>query len=199
MNQDLMSLDQLFDEAKLTLRKARQEEESAAKLPKRRAKDDAVNHAPAALYSDPKNWREGRFISLIHAETRTLLGNFQEMLHRSVEDCRRLVRVEGPVAVSALEEVSGNWGWQGPVQVNHADSSIEVRHVELFISLESPAVSAQATVAVSLQGVGILSVKLLTPITFGGTEGLLELPADTNILQVMTRECKINLRKELEA
>jgi len=187
-------LEALFQEARASIRQAAE----AKTVARERRLTKPVKVEPSQLFSRPENWYPGKCVALIHAPSQTLLGHFQELLHRTEAGCRRLVRLEYPASLAAVEYVTGEWGWQGPVQRDPRSADLVTKIVELFISLKAPEVSAQATVCITLQGVGILSVKLLEPISFAGTDGLLQLPADTNVLQVMTHESKLALRKVLD-
>lgn len=55
----------------------------------------------------PENWTAGRMVMLVHDESDTLLGNFQEFTHNLTAGCRRLVRVSTPAAIGDIERVSG--------------------------------------------------------------------------------------------
>lgn len=154
---------------------------------------------PARLYADPENWKPGRFIALVHKETQTLLGTFQEHLHRSVPDCRRLLRVEGPVALSGTEEVSGTWGWIPPA-VREATLSVCEVSLLLAIELQSPPLSCpEADLRIQLQGAGILAARLAADTEFSDAAGqeLLHLPAGTNLLPVLSLETKKRIRQEI--
>lgn len=194
MSNDLLSLDELFSEARVHAN-------LKADAEKRKRERRAINPEkakPQALYADPDNWRRTRGVALIHRETRTLLGNFSEYVHVSVSDCRRLVREESPISVSATEEVSGEWGWTGPVKEDHLDSSLSVRELVLSVCLDAPDVNAIAALRVHLQGAGILRVELAEDTHFGSLDQFLLLPAETNILPVLAYHSKVNLREALE-
>jgi hypothetical protein len=198
---DLLSLDELFDEAKMSLRQeARAKLLAEAKVTKvKRPSSERI--LPQALYTDPKNWVKGRGLALIHKETQTLLGNFIEWLHASVPDCRRLVREDSPISVSAIEEVTGDWGYKAPPQLDHTDSSIRTVELELFVKLYAPeVVSELIKLRVTMQGSGILRVELAEQSLFSDTAsgGFLSLPAGTNILPVMSRESKTQLHEALK-
>ena len=79
-----IELDDLWREAKQVIRAT-----AAAKL---KAKADAPPLDPRAIYTNPDNWERTRGIALIHADTETLLGSFDEWTHRKIVNCRRLVR-----------------------------------------------------------------------------------------------------------
>lgn len=190
---DLLSLDELFSEARAHVR-------VEAEAMKRKQERKAVTPAkpkPQALYADPANWTRTRGIALIHAETKTLLGNFSEYLHVSVPDCRRLVREEVPISIEAYEEVSGAWGWIPAATSPLQNLEVATHELLLGVCLDTPAVNAIAALHVVAQGAGILRVELLEDTHFGSPEQFLLLPAGVNILPVMAHHSKINLRQEL--
>lgn len=193
MTDDLLSLDELFSEARAHVRV----EAAAAKRKQERKAINPEKPCPQALYADPANWTRTRGVALVHRETKTLLGNFSEYVHVSVPDCRRLVREESPISVSAIEEVSGEWGWAGPGKDTHQDSSLSVRELVLGVCLSAPEVNAIAALRVHLQGAGILRVELAEDTHFGSPEQFLLLPAETNILSVLAHHSKVNLREAL--
>lgn len=190
---DLLSLDELFSEARAYVRA----EAAATKRKQERKAINSEKPKPQALYSDPKNWVRTRGVALIHAETKTLLGNFSEYVHVSVPDCRRLVREESPIAVSTYEEVSGEWGWIPP-KVETSPMELQTKELVLGVCLVAPEVNAIAALRVHFQGTGILRVELTEDTHFGAQDQYLALPAATNILPVMAYHSKINLREALE-
>lgn len=193
MTDDLLSLDELFSEARAHVRV----EAAAAKRKQERKAINPEKPKPQALYADPANWTRTRGVALVHRETKTLLGNFSEYVHVSVPDCRRLVREESPISVSAIEEVSGEWGWTVPVRESPPDVSLSVREILLSVCLTAPEVNAIAALRVHLQGAGILRVELAEDTHFGSLDQFLLLPAETNILPVLAHHSKMNLREAL--
>jgi len=154
-----------------------------------------------ALYMNPENWTRTKGIALVHKDTNTILGNFSEYIHRSIPHCRKLVREEAPISVSDIEEVEGSW-WLGetrkpePRQEWH-----EQRKAILHIYLEPLHLHAPiCEVTVHLSHGGLARVELDLDTTFAQTEGegqLMTLPAGTNILEVMSLDSKLSLRKEI--
>jgi hypothetical protein len=143
-----------------------------------------------------------RGVALIHEETETLLGNFSEYTHNSVASCRKLVREDSLIPVSAAERVSGSW-WLGadrrpePKQVWH-----EQRPCIIHLHLDKLMVhSPICELTVHLSYGSIARVELTLDTTFAAEDGkqeqLLYLPAGTNVLEVMSLDCKLAVRKEL--
>lgn len=175
--------------------------------------DDLINAAVASIpkkqKAEPKrppsllnieSWKPGRGIALIHAESSTLLGNFIEHLHPS--GARRLVRAEGPVAVSAAESVSGSW-WLGegrqPVARKewHETKRLFVHLLLSGLKAHSPAVEIQVFLAYG----GIERVELAETTLFASTmdDSLVELPAGCNVLEVLSLDSKVKIREECGA
>jgi len=169
-----------------------------AKGAKRETKE--VPHAKA-LFMNPDNWRRTHGVALMHKETNSLLGNFSEYIHLIIPNCRKLVREEAPISVTAVEYAEGSW-WIEPQKrpdphQEWSERKSAIIHVYLpELKVHSPACEV---VACLIYG-GISRVELAVDTQFAQTEGadqLLELPAGTNILEVMGLDCKINLREEL--
>jgi hypothetical protein len=188
---DESDLDSIFNEARAAARIARR---TAAK-----DKPATPKAEPARLYSDPANWKMGRTVALIHKDTETLLGTFVEWLHVSVPEARKLVRNEDVTVPAIVEYVSGEWGDRGPaVPVHPTSALVQALYATLPVSLIDPYVfAAQVEVVAYVQGQGILRVELSRPTTFASALSIFSLPASLNILQVMSRDSKIALRKEL--
>lgn len=200
----MSDLDDIFQETRAILRKEAEAAQWESRKTVRRVKD-AQREAPAepqALFTNPENWREGRGIALIHEESQTLLGNFREMLHRSVAGAQRLIRVETPITISATEYVEGDWWLGKELEITPPETWHEKRSAVLDLVLGSLGVHSPATpLVVSLSYGGIARVELEFATTFAAmsetaTE-LLQLPAGTNVLPVMSQDCKVALRVEL--
>ena len=194
--QDEIDLDDLYREAKAAVRLEAETRVAKAKATVRRPGEPKAREG-AKLWSDPDNWNRGKNVALLHRETQTLLGVFSEWTHVSEPDCRRLVREEAELPVHCIEEVSGDWGWKGPVALDHEDSTVRELTTELYVTLTRPAVTAYCLLTVVTQLAGIHSVKLHASLSFGGEGEILFLPAGTNILPVMSQESKIALREVL--
>lgn len=190
MNQDLISLDDLFKEVKRTARVMK-----AAKV-------EAPLPDPRAIYTNPENWTRTRGIALIHVDTETLLGNFSEYVHKSIAACRRLVREDAPLLVSATERVTGGW-WIGESGTQpEAAAEWHSRHeLILHIQLERLGVHAPNCSIITHVSYGAITrVELASDTTFAqmqGAEQLLFLPARTNILLELPFDLKVAIRKEL--
>lgn len=198
MSDQFSSLDDLFREAK-----AARIVEQRAKEAKAAAKNGDGEHASTlALFQNADNWTRTRGIALIHEETETLLGNFSEYIHRSVPGCRKLLREELPISVEATERVSGSWWLGAERKIEPKQSWHKQRPAILHLHLDKLRVHSPATeVMVHLSYDSIARCELVADTQFaqedGQQEQLLWIPAGTNLLEVMSRDCKINLRTEL--
>ena len=184
----------------------------AAAFVERRAKEAKVLKATAKpealetqfLFANPENWTRTQGVALIHAETITLLGNFSEYVHKTVPNCRKLLRESHPIAVLAVERVSGSW-WLGeerrpePKQQWH-ERRPAILHLHLDkLKVHSPACEVVACLSYG----GLARVELALDTQFaqedGKQEQLLFLPAGTNVLGEMSLDSKIHLHAELGA
>lgn len=175
------------------------------KLPSAQAALREAEEANRAIYTNPANWQRTRGIALIHTETQTCLGNFAEYIHLRVRNCRKLIREEAPISVEAVEEVSGSW-W---LPREHKPTPVQVWHVRrpatLHIYLDELRVHAPAVFVTAFLAYGAIErVELVDTTRFaqweeGGQNGdvLIDLPAGTNIFEVMSRASKIKLVEEL--
>lgn len=155
-------------------------------------------------YLLPENWIEGKCIALVHGDTGTVLGNFRIFHHKYEKTARRLERVSEPTETSGIERVWGkHWITESrPIPSPERWESSR----ELFISelvLQDFGVSSiedMVRIKVCLAHGGILRVELLDHTQFASPDNrtLLTLPAGTNVLEVMSLESKINLRKEMQ-
>lgn len=186
----------LFNEATARARQAIKAKRTAPPKP-----GEAEKQATQALYLDPANWERKRGIALIHEETETVLGNFSEYVHRSVPGCRKLVREESPIAVSARELVSGSWWLEDikpePRQVWHEQRTAFVHLFLDKLRVHSPA----CEVVVHLSYGSLARVELALETQFAQQAGdaaqLLTLPAGANVLEVMSSDCKVGLLQDL--
>lgn len=156
--------------------------------------------AGRTLFADPENWERRRGVALVHEESGTVLGCFSEYVHRTVAGARKLVREASPISVSATERVSGSW-WLGEGRtVEERRPWHEQRSVVLHLHLSELRVHAPATelvVHLSYGSIARVELAVDTMLRAEEGEGLLFLPAETNVLDVMGVDAKILLRKEV--
>jgi len=191
-----ISLDDLWREARIA--------GSKQKAAKAKAKAEAPPADPRSLYTNPDNWIRTRGVGLIHADTETLLGSFDEWTHRSVENCRRLVRATAPIQIDAVERVSGSWWIADERKPEPRQEWHTKRPAILHLHLDTLSVHAPAVeVTVCLSYGGIARVELAHETRFAqdhkSAEQLLFFPAGTDVLPVMSLESKIALQVELGA
>ena len=198
---DFDELDSLVGPA---VARARQDIKAAREKASRKSIDGAAAEKISAqkLFLDPENWMRTRGVALIHEETQTLLGNFSEYVHKSVAGARRLVREESPISVSATERVDGSW-WLGedrkpePPRPWH-EKRVGFIHMHLSkLGVHSPACEVLAHLSYG----SLARVELALDTVFAQedtkSEQLLTLPAGTNVLEVMSSDCKVGLLQDL--
>lgn len=155
-------------------------------------------------YNDPDNWIRTQGIALIHKESRTLLGNFGEFLHRTEEGCRKLVR-EDPLImqVRAVEEVSGDW-WLPEPMVPKPEEPITQFKATIHIRLTGLQLHALACpIVVTLNDKGFMThIRLALHTTFAQFDSrspeLVFFPAGTELRKEMSRSCKIELFEQIK-
>jgi len=197
-NLDMLSLDELFAEAKRGMMIA-----EVAKRPRITNKATAAERGgtaadPAMLYADPANWTRRHGVALVHKTSQSLMGNFWLWTHNSIPGARRLVRSPVPIAVAAIEEADYGYYAEEPMLYHASPRAAQVIAATLSVMLDFPACAA-TDVALGVHFVDDYTsrVELLAAVTFVEGDLLLELPAGTNILPVMSRASKLEVRKLL--
>lgn len=191
--EDHLSLDELWTDAQAQVKKAR-------RTPSERVLE--AEQAKHRVYTNPDNWIKVRGIALVHQETQTLLGNFTEYVHRSVRECRKLLRESDTLEVAAVEFVTGKW-WLAdtrkpePVQVWHTTRSCRVH-----VYLPDLGVHAPATLLTIFLSHGSIARAELAEDTrlaqwLSQNEQLLDLPAGTDVYEFLAPACKIKIKEEL--
>lgn len=187
------SLDDLFREAKATIRQQAKTKAAAPVEP-----DD-----PLQIWRNPANWRRTRGVALVHSDTMQLLGNFVEYQHRTVPDARRLVREVPGLPVSATEYVYGEHLGQ-PVPT--LPPAVLHRTVQTTINISLPQLginAPQVRVAASFAGAVLTSVCLRERTLFqqqpADLSTLMYLPKGTEILSEMEPAARDALTQEYRA
>jgi len=154
------------------------------------------------IFADPANWTLRRHVTLIHKGNAgdTMLGNFAEFVHKTALDCRRLVRVEAPAQVDAIETVEGeNWLAQS-LQRPEAEPEDPI---EVCMDVTLPECGGAQAPAVILtihheQG-QILRAELFDEVRFASRDRrtFLEMPAGVDILPALSFDCRVQLKQEL--
>lgn len=167
-----------------------------------RKKQAAAPEAPPSVgdkYTNPDNWERRRAIALIHADTQTLLGNFSEWVHRTEPLCRKLIREDSLVAVSAVEQVSGSWWLPADQQPEPKQDWHTQERVFIPVFLDKLRINNPiCELVVSLSYGGIARADLAEDTQFASAEQLVFLPAGTNVLNEMSLDSKIALRLALK-
>lgn len=192
----LNPLEDLYTEATLA---------AAAKKTKRIA-DPGSKHALAAsaktmheLFASAENWERTRGVAVIDRQSNTLLGNYSEYIHKSVKNCRRLVRETTPISVSDTEYVSGYLGDQIQM-IRAAEPWEQSKIVRADVILTTGVACPSVVLEVRLRFGGILKAELCNDTQFSSDDGglVLTIPASTNVLECMTLDSKLAMRAELE-
>lgn len=150
----------------------------------------------------PENWQQTRTVALIHEESGTLLGNFNELVHKLSEGCRRLVRVEGVAKVDAVEHVTGDhWlNTQPLTKVAHAPAE-EDREAILDLHMpEMDNVFAPAVlINVTLHFGSVARVELCEETRFFSKDKRVQLilPAGLDVREGLSFETKVRLKEFL--
>lgn len=192
-------LEDLFASAAQRIRK----DEEVKVLRAKNAKPEPVKPVKVSeRYLLPENWRPGRAIALIHADTKTLLGNFREFNHKTERGARKLERLSEPVVVTAVEYVHGKHWITEDRPIPSPERWTAEREVILPLAvLPEFGLSAEAVgLKVCLSFGGIARAELCDHTQFFSPDNrtLQTFPAGTNLLEVLSLESKIELRKELQ-
>ena len=157
-------------------------------------------------YQRPENWTATKAVALIHKDpsgSETLLGNFQEYLHKF--GARKLCRVEAPTVFDSLEYVTGSY-WLSPAQehVREADGG-HWTHEHTFtigitlkeLHMHNPEVGVRVTTMFG----GIAKVELLQETRFFNVthQQFLMLHAGTDVLGCMDFDSKLDLKATLDS
>lgn len=164
---------------------------------KREPPKPSASETARRRYTDPENWQRTRALALIDKQTKTLIGNFSEYLHKTIPNCRKLLREHQPMEVAGVEEIEGYLGAEKELairQVSWDKSYSAVTGIVLDeLSVECPEVAV--TILTRFQAV--VRVTLDRDAQFASPSGnvLLQLPAGTDIFYACSTDTKINLRK----
>lgn len=170
----------------------------------RSAREIILRESFQSTFSKPENWRQCRTLALIHRSEDgqlTLLGSFQEFIHRRLS-ARKLIRIEVPSPCEGEEIVSGPEWFGGPPPICTIENpeALETREISLDLSLRDLEASGRAVrLTVSLRKGFIDCVQLAEPTRFSCVEGKHQifLPQGLKILDGMTLESKVKLKEAL--
>jgi hypothetical protein len=188
-------LEDLYTDAMLT-RKMRVARKVAD--PSMRNALDATAKKMKELYTLPENWERSRGVALIDKDSRTLIGNFSEYLHRTIAGTRKLLREHQPIAIDATEEVSGYLGEELTNRMRGHSTWTEERHAILDLLLPELMVgSPEAPVKIGLYLGTVVRVDLQQETQFASMSGatVLILPAGTNVLEQLGPDGRNAVRK----
>lgn len=204
---ELDSLESLYGEVKSEIRRIDSRKNKPHEVLK------SLELAEARLrevYLKEENWKHTRILALVHLPSHTLIGHYSEYTHKFAKGCRKLLREDSPLAFDedtplsiTVEHVEGPQWLSEHFQdrVTRAETWHSTREVILsLVDLAPLGVSAAAVPVLSfLSYGGIAKVELLARTEFFSEDRtiMLELAAGTNILEVMSLDSKLSLRKEL--
>lgn len=174
---------------------------------RKRAADPSMKDALAAtskrmkeLFSLPEHWERSRGVAVIDKVSGTLIGNFSEYLHKTVRNCRKLIREHSPISVSGTEVIDGWLGENMAAKRNEWGTVEDVHSATVTLFFDELMVGAPEVkvVAFSYLG-GIRRVELSQDTQFAGPSGniVISLPKETNVWEAMDHASKAGLRKEI--
>jgi hypothetical protein len=157
----------------------------------------------ASSYSSPENWEATCGVTLVHQDTGSVLGVFQEYRHRRDRSARKLVRAQAPLLATKVEVVSGP-AWTYLEAEIPKPSSAETHREILLDSLPlealGVALSSPAALRVCFLWGGIVRVELLEDLVFHSPDSkvILSFGKGTNILPSLDLQTKLRIREELK-
>jgi hypothetical protein len=168
-----------------------------------RGKATSARPAETNSYAAPENWEPTCGVTLVHQDTGSVLGVFQEFRHKRDRSARKLVRAQAPLLATKVEEVSGP-AWVYLEAEIPKPSSAETRREILLESLPlealGVAISSPVALRVCFLWGGIVRVELLEELTFHSPDSsvILSFGKGTNILPSLDLQTKIRIREELK-
>lgn len=155
------------------------------------------------LYKDPSNWEAWSNVTLVHrAEIDSILGFFISYKHRTVLGARKLVRGSDPLLGQEIEYVTDSWYLHNSEERYRSEPSTDVHFVTMLHIVLDDGLSSEGEHPVNVnatRGVGIKRVCLDTAIRLSGPRTILYLPAGLDILDGLSRECKMKIKEAFDA
>lgn len=192
-------LDALFANVEKEIAKTKREK-AAAKA----AKPSKPKLPPG--YTDIANWRPERAVALVHKreEVLTFLGNFREYFYDHLPGARQLRRIlaDDACVPDAVQIVEGEW-WLKPQgeELARPQRWVTEHPLNLGITLkECDLHCADVPVIVHLYHQGIARVVLAEEVRFTcpTRNTFLILPKGLDVLEGMSLESKLDLRRQLD-
>lgn len=190
------SLDDLYLEAQLA-QGAKNPKQKKVADPSMRNAIDAAAKKMRELYSLPENWETKRHIALIDKGTQTLIGVFQEHIHRTIPSTRKLTREHGIVCIDSTEVVEGYIGQELELRLKGISWEREVE-VEVDLWMDDLMVGCPLVKMNVKSRLGaLLRVDLKAPTQFASHTGntIMQLPAGTNVLDQLSSDSRRLVRK----
>jgi hypothetical protein len=161
-----------------------------------------IKEAFKSTFTNPDRWTAGSIIALIHRAAnghQTLLGAFQEFLHRT--GARKLCRCAGPALIEREEYVEGDWWLHDRVkQVIETKEKWETHRLRFDIELPDLQVHAlDVEIEVKSKDQWLAEACLVSQTAFVSPEGkqFIYFPAGLDILEGMTLSDKVRLQSQL--
>lgn len=156
-----------------------------------------------SLYKDPANWEPWANVTLVHrAEIDSILGFFISYKHRTVLGARKLIRGSDPLLGQEIEYVTDPWYLHNSEERYRSEPSTDLHFVTMLHIVLDDGLSGEGEHPVNVnatRGVGIKRVCLDTAIRLSGPRTILYLPAGLDILDGLSRECKIKIKEAFDA
>jgi len=198
-----------MDELDAELARALDAKRSAIPLKAKRRDAPAGIQRLDSLYKDPANWTPWSNVTLVHrGDTKasspvdTILGFFISYRHATVLGARKLVRgAADPLLGHEVEYVSDPWYLHNSEERYRAEPSTEIHFtVAMQIVLDDGLASeGEHVVHVgATRGVGIRRAVLDTAVRLSGPRVILYLPAGLDIIEGLTKECKMKLKEAFD-
>lgn len=156
-------------------------------------------------FTRAENWQFTEQVQLINVEgnVQILLGLYDELVHKFVPKCRRLVQSVERIAGANLrtEKISGcAWLPHETWVRKHAIPERKVAGIwDLVLDMGQPLEAQTVQCVAVLAGGGFQTLLLEKETLFAGNtpRTILSLPAGLDVLECLTQECRVALWKEL--
>lgn len=155
---------------------------------------------PLSGYLNPDNWTKSHGVALIHRESGTLIGRFSAWYYKREKECRKLVRESELLAVTEIRYLSGDFWLEGPVLADIKPPerwTDEKRITKDVVLQELQLVHPACPLLIKLAFGHLHRIELTESTLFAGEGQLLELPAGTNLIEALSLEAKLEIKKEL--
>lgn len=157
-----------------------------------------------ARFTDMANWTLTRTVALVHEESNTLLGNFEEYTHNLTTGCRKLVRVNAPAPVPTIEYVTGDsWLNRPDIDAPKPEEFAAEDEQEAIVDLHMPEMdnvfAPQVLVRVILHYGSVARVELMQETRFYSKDKRVQviLPEDMDVREGLSLETRVRIKEFL--